>query len=142
MHYLMGVVAFSWMTIVYCVVFFPVTLPALLVFPWLMWGRSARRSPTPVRRSVWYPSLTIVIMFLWGTAFGQPLNGPWHGYQWPAAVGLGIFVVACVFAWREWRRSNWDRRVAGLLMIQMWFGAVGTFIVAGGVSAGSGLGAL
>ena len=142
MHYLMGIVGFCWATIVFCMLFFPVTVPVILIFPWLMWGRRARMLTTPIPWSVWYPSLIIAIMFLWGTAFGQRTNGPWHGYQWPAAVGVGMFVGACVLGRREWRRSNRDRRVAARLMVQIWFGAVGTFVVAAGVSAGSGLGAL
>jgi hypothetical protein len=75
-------------------------------------------------------------MFVWGTPFARRMPGPWLGYQWPALVCVGLFVSAVVLAWRAWHRSHRDRRVTGLLMLQLWFGAIGTYVVAVGVSAG------
>jgi membrane protease YdiL (CAAX protease family) len=142
MRYLLGMVGCAWVTILFCIAFFPITIPVLLSFPWLMWGRPSRRTAAAVPRSVWLPAPVIAAMFLWGTAFSQPTRGPWQGYRWPALVALLLFVVACVLGWRVWQRSGRDRRVTALLMLQLWFGAVATFVVVEGVSPGNGLGAL
>lgn len=130
-----------WLTMLYCALFIPATVPVLLISGWLVWSRqSPARADVP--RSVWSPSIMTGLMFLWGSAFGQPSTGVWHGFRWPAAIAGGLFVAACVLAWRVWQRASRDRRVTGLLVGQLWFGAVATWVVAGAVSPGSGLGAL
>jgi hypothetical protein len=141
MHYLLGMIGIAWVTILFCIAFFPITIPVLLLFPWLMWGRPSKRTVARVPRSVLLPSLLIVSMFLWGTTFSQTTTGPWQGYQWAALVALLLYMAACVLGWRVWQRSGRDRRVTGLLMLQLWFGAVATYVVAVGVSPGNGLGA-
>jgi hypothetical protein len=142
MHFLMGVVGCAWVTLVFCGLFFPITIPVLLLFPWLMWGRPSKQKVAQLPRSVWLPCVLVVLMFFWGTAFGQSTTGPWHGYRWPALVALGLFAVAGILSWRVWQDSGRDRRVTALLMLQLWFGAVATWVVAAGVSPGNGLGAL
>ena len=142
MQFLGGVIGMLWATIVSSILLFPITVPVLLIFPWLMWmGPSAKRTDA-VPRSVWFPVVGIVLLLVWGTAFGVSQKAPWHGWAWPAAVGVGIYVSCCVLAWRVWRQSGRDRRVTGLLLVELWFGGVATWVVAAAVSPGSGLGAL
>jgi hypothetical protein len=136
MRYLACLIGFCWMTFLFAIAWFPITVPVLLAFPWLMWGRKARQLTTAIPWSVWRPTLAIAAMFLWGIPFALRVPGPWHGYQWPALVCVGLFAGASVLAWREWQRANRDRRVAGLMLLQLWFGAIGTYVVAVSVSAG------
>ena len=113
MQYLYGAIGLAWMTIVFCGFCFPITIPILLVFRWLMWIRPSTKT-----------------------------RGPWDGYRWPATVALGLFAICCAVAWRTWRRSGRDSRVMGLLVVQLWFGVIALWVVAAAVSPGSGLGAL
>jgi len=140
--YLEGMVGLCWMTIVICVILFPITIPVLILFPCLMWGWPASRTIVTVPRSVWLPSALIVLLFAWAVPFLQTPIGPWNGFSWPAFVAIGIFATACTLGLRTWQRAARDRRVAGLLMLQLWFGAMATWVVAGAVSRGNGLGSI
>ena len=142
MQYLYGAIGLAWMTIVFCGFCFPITIPILLVFRWLMWIRPSTKTRGPIPKSVMIPIVLIAVMLIWGAIFSGSPRGPWDGYRWPATVALGLFAICWAVAWRIWRRSGRNSRVMGLLVVQLWFGVIALWVVAAAVSPGSGLGAL
>ena len=130
-----------WMTVLHCVLLFPITIPVTVTGAWWLFKKRAPGQP-PLPLTVWIPSALVVATLAWAAAFAQSPAGVWAGWRWPGLFGVVAVMCAVLVAAMLWRRANRDRRVAGASVVQIWILVVAAWVAAAAVSPGSGLGAL
>ncbi len=127
-----GFVVLVGISVVSTLLLLALSVPGIIVLAsilWLIaWPSSRARVPIPGR--VMLPTACFVVIMLCGAAFVGGAHPVGANLQWLGWVAVAVCMGAAVASARIWVRADRDRRIAGLLLLQLVFvGAAGWLLI-------------